>query len=88
MTTTIRIRLEEDLVRKLRQAATRERMSVNQLIVVAATATCARVLEGPSAYDALVDVIGCIDSAGQFDASRAGDEFAVGLAASAACTRL
>ncbi|MCX6359678.1 MAG: toxin-antitoxin system HicB family antitoxin [Armatimonadetes bacterium] len=88
MTTTISIRLEEDLVCKLRQAATRERMSVNQFIVEAATDACARALDGPSAYDALADVIGCIDSAGRFDASRADDEFADGLAAQAVEGRL
>ncbi len=88
MTTTVSVRMDTELVRKLRQAATRERKSMNQLIVEAATDTCSRVLEGPSAYDALADAIGCIDTGGRFDSGRASDEFAESLAARAGEGRL
>jgi hypothetical protein len=81
MTATVSVRMDEELLDRLRKTARRERKSVNQIIVEAVGEQCASALEGQSAREALSGAIGIVDSGGGLDVARADDEFAEALEA-------
>lgn len=79
MSTTLTVRMDDELLDRLRQTAKRDGKSLNQVINEGARMRCADSLRGMRVAEAIAPYVGVVDSGGRYDASRASEEFGEAL---------